>query len=324
MDHQYRIIAAGAGWIDRSARGMLRFAGPDARQFLQALLTNDVDRLSPGGGLYACYLTPQGRLIADLDLFCLGDVILASVAAGLAAPLAARLDALIFSEDMTVADVSAEWTEIGVTGGAAAASLGRALDVGLGALESLSEHSHVDWRAGFVARGGDSTLPMFRVFVPAAERADVVARLEAAGIVHVTEDVATALRIEAGRALWGADLSGDVIPLEAGLLDRAISTTKGCYVGQEIVIRILHRGGGRVARRLVKLAIDPSVVDVPTAGFPITADGHETGHVTSAAFSPVSGQIVALGYVHRDAAEAGRVVAIGPDLVRAEIVGLAG
>lgn len=154
MDHQYRIIAAGAGSIDRSPRGMLRFAGPDARQFLQALLTNDVNRLLPGGGLYACYLTPQGRLIGDLDLFRRGDVMLASVAPRLAAPLAARLDALIFSEDMTVSDVSAEWTEIGVTGGAVAALLGRALDVGIGALDSLSEHAHVDWRAGFVARAG--------------------------------------------------------------------------------------------------------------------------------------------------------------------------
>ena len=324
MDHQYRIIAAGAGWIDRGSRGMLRFTGPDAHQFLQALLTNDVDRLSPGGGLYACYLTPQGRLIGDLDLFRRGDVILASVAAGLAAPLAARLDALIFSEDMTVSDVSAEWTEIGVTGGAAAASLSRALELGIEALEPLPEHAHVDWGAGFVARGGDSTLPMFRVFVPAAERAEVVARLEAAGIVSVTDDLATALRIEAGRPVWGADLSGDVIPLEAGLLERAISTTKGCYVGQEIVIRILHRGGGRVARRLVRLAIDPSVVDVPAAGTPIAVDGHETGHVTSAALSPVSGRIVALGYVHRDTAEAGRVVAIGPNHVRAEVIGLAG
>jgi folate-binding protein YgfZ len=324
MDHQYRIITAGAGWIDRSPRGMLRFDGPDARRFLQALLTNDVDRLSSGGGLYACYLTPQGRMIGDLDLFSRGDVILASVAAGLAAPLAARFDALIFSEDMTVSDVSAQWTEIGVTGGAAAELLGRALDVSSEALQSLAELAHIDWHAGFVARGGDSTLPMFRVFLPVAERLSTVGRFEAVGIGRVSDDLATALRIEAGRALWGTDLSGDVIPLEAGLLDRAISTTKGCYVGQEIVIRILHRGGGRVARRLVRLAIDPSGVEVPEAGAPIAIDGHDTGHVTSAAFSPASGRIVALGYVHRDAAEPGRVVAIGPGQIPAEIVGLAG
>jgi folate-binding protein YgfZ len=165
---------------------------------------------------------------------------------------------------------------------------------------------------------------MFRVFLPVAERLSTVGRFEAVGIGRVSDDLATALRIEAGRALWGTDLSGDVIPLEAGLLDRAISTTKGCYVGQEIVIRILHRGGGRVARRLVRLAIDPSGVEVPEAGAPIAIDGHDTGHVTSAAFSPASGRIVALGYVHRDAAEPGRVVAIGPGQIPAEIVGLAG
>jgi folate-binding protein YgfZ len=106
-------------------------------------------------------------------------------------------------------------------------------------------------------------------------------------------------------------LTPETIPLEAGLLDRAISTSKGCYVGQEIVIRILHRGGGRVARRLARLAFDTSLAEAPHAGAAlVTDDGRGVGHLTSVAYSPARGAFVALGYVHRDAAEVGRRLAL--------------
>ena len=96
----------------------------------------------------------------------------------------------------------------------------------------------------------------------------------------------------------------DTIPLEAGIEDRAISLTKGCYVGQEIIIRVLHRGQGRVARRLVGLTLDPTA-SVPGVGSTIRADDREIGLVTSAAMSPALGRPIALGYVHRDFVEPG-------------------
>ena len=94
-------------------------------------------------------------------------------------------------------------------------------------------------------------------------------------------------------------MNEDTIPLEAGLLERAISTTKGCYVGQEIIIRVLHRGGGRVARRLVRVELDPSVTAPPSPGSPLIEGGNEAGVVTSAAISPSTGRVVALGYIKR-------------------------
>ena len=97
-------------------------------------------------------------------------------------------------------------------------------------------------------------------------------------------------------------MTNDTIPLEAGIEDRAISLTKGCYVGQEIIIRVLHRGQGRVARRLVGLTLDP-MASVPGSGSTIRVDDREIGLVTSAAMSPALGRPIALGYVHRDFVE---------------------
>lgn len=320
---QYRIITSRAGWIDRSSRGRLKFTGPDAAAFLQGLLTNDVAHLEPRRGVYAAWLTPLGRMVADIVVLHRGDHLLGFVAEGLAASLAARFDQLIFAEDLTVSDASAEFCDVAVTGAAAAEVVAAATGAEVAALALLPELSLVDVEGGFVVRTGDSPLPSFRILIASASREPLVARLEAAGAVGMTEEMSTALRIEAGRGEWGHDLGDDVIPLEAGLLDRAISTSKGCYVGQEIVIRILHRGGGRVAKRLVTLDFDAGVVALPAPKTPLEVGGAPAGHLTSAAFSPGRGCIVALGYLHRDAAEAGRPVTVAGSGARAVVTGFA-
>ena len=103
-------------------------------------------------------------------------------------------------------------------------------------------------------------------------------------------------------------MSTDTIPLEAGIEDRAISFTKGCYVGQEVIIRVLHRGHGRVARRLIRLILPGG--RVPSPGDRILAAGQQVGEVTSAAESPKAGAPMALGYVHRDHAAPGTELAV--------------
>ena len=120
-------------------------------------------------------------------------------------------------------------------------------------------------------------------------------------------------------------MTDETIPLEAGLLDRAISTTKGCYVGQEVIIRVLHRGGGRVAKRLVKLEFDPALAAAPPSGSTLLFEGRETGRVTSAAYSPARQRVIALGFVHRDAAVVGQRVTVRRETgeAPAEIVALA-
>jgi folate-binding protein YgfZ len=115
-----------------------------------------------------------------------------------------------------------------------------------------------------------------------------------------------AARIAAGYPVFGLDMTDDTIPLEAGIEERAISFNKGCYVGQEVIIRVLHRGHGRVARKLVALRLDR---DGAVNGSKIAAGDREIGAVTSAAVSPEFGSI-ALGYVHRDFTEPGSRVSV--------------
>ena len=156
-----------------------------------------------------------------------------------------------------------------------------------------------------VARIDQLGVPGFCVYVAPAARASFEAALEGRAAIRVAPDALEAARIEAGYPLFGSDMTTDTIPLEAGIEGRAISLTKGCYVGQEVIIRVLHRGHGRVAKRLVPLRSS----DALRPGDRITASGKDVGVVTSAAVSPALGP-VALGYVHRDFVEAGTEVSV--------------
>ncbi len=307
---QYRILGESAGCIDRIGRGFLRLEGRDASSFLQALVTNDLGTLTPSQGVYAVLLTPQGRLVADFEIFLRGDGLLAAVAPGLAPALVKRLDDLIFTEDVRVSDATAELADVLVAGGAATRVLGEAFGLDPSVLAALPELGQVDVGDAWVARSGEVLLDAFHVVGPAARRDEIVRRLESAGEVPIGEELVHALRVAAGRPAFGVDMTAETIPLEAGLLDRAISTTKGCYVGQEIIIRILHRGSGRVARRLVQLAW-PASGPLPAAGIQLFREGRPIGHLTSVAPSLTGAGAVALGYVARDAAVVDQRVDVG-------------
>jgi folate-binding protein YgfZ len=317
---QYRIIIAGAGWADNTARGRLRFDGTDRASFLQALLTNEVAAIPPGAGTYALYLTPQGRMVADLRVFVGAEAIFADVPVELAASLAGKLDGLIFAEDVRVTDITQTSLECAVFGAGAPEVLGRAFGLDPGAVGDLTTWAHLPIDDGFVARTDEVAEGSWEIWTLGPSAPDVRMALEAAGAVKLSAELLEGLRIDAGRPRFGIDMTTETIPLEVGLLDRAISQTKGCYVGQEVIIRVLHRGGGRVAKRLVRLTCEGS--DVPAIGDAVMADGAEVGRVTSAAWSPRVRSVVALAYVHRDAAEPGRAVEIAA--ASAVITGLAG
>src|SRR5688572_14151590 len=123
-------------------------------------------------------------------------------------------------------------------------------------------------------------------------------------------DTFEVIRIERGVPKFLADMNEDTIPLEAGIEDRAISFTKGCYVGQEVIVRVTTRGGGRVAKRLVRWHADDSASVVPMPESRIFSLGRDVGRVTSAAFSPSLDKVVGLGYVHRDFVDPGTGITI--------------
>jgi folate-binding protein YgfZ len=136
------------------------------------------------------------------------------------------------------------------------------------------------------------------------------AALLRAGAVQADAATIDAIRIEQGVAKFGADMDDETIPLEAGIEGQAISFSKGCYVGQEVIIRVLHRGHGRVARKLVGLLFDDAVVPAP--GTPVHAGDREIGSLRSSAMSPALGHAVALAYLHRDFLAVGTAVSAGP------------
>ena len=123
-------------------------------------------------------------------------------------------------------------------------------------------------------------------------------------------DTFEVIRIERGVPKFLSDMNEDTIPLEAGIEDRAISFTKGCYVGQEVIVRVTTRGGGRVAKRLVRWHADDSASIVPMPESRIFASTKDIGRVTSAAFSPSVNKVVGLGYVHRDFVDPGNEITI--------------
>jgi folate-binding protein YgfZ len=305
---QYRALHQGCGLVNRSERGQLSFTGADRRPFLQGLLTNDIQSLEPGQGCYAALLTANGRMIADMRVFELGDRLLMDVDAGRAAALRGRFDQFIFSEDAQVEDVSSSMRELGVYGPRAAQVIAGASGnlVDAASLEATPLYSNRRFETSggalIVLRSDDIGIGGFDVLVDASHAETVAAALRAEGAIDVTGETTDVTRVEGGRPLFGVDMDEDTIPLEAGIEDRAISLTKGCYVGQEIIIRVLHRGHGRVARRLTGLVFQPSAA-VPATGDVLRSGEKQIGIVTSATHSPALGRPIAMAYVHRDFAE---------------------
>ena len=309
---EYAALREGAGIGAISARAQIALSGNDRASFLQGLLTNDIQALTPGTGCYAAWLTPQGRMITDLHVLEAGDLILLDVPAPLADTILQKLDQFLFSEDVQLASLAETLRGIWIHGPLAARVLA-AVIAEAPALDVWSDYQHA--RLTFngepivVARIDQLGVPGFVAYLAPAHTDALDAALRAEGGVVVGQEALEAARIEAGYPVFGVDMTEDTIPLEAGIEGRAISFSKGCYVGQEVVIRVLHRGGGRVARKLVALRIDG---DAPSHGAKLTAGDREVGFVTSSAASPTLGTI-ALGYVHRDFTAPGTAVAVTGD-----------
>ncbi|MEO8258562.1 MAG: aminomethyltransferase family protein [Acidobacteriota bacterium] len=308
----YQAARQRAASIDRSDRGRIVVSGADRASYLQGLLTNDVVALKPGEGCYAAYLTPQGRMIADLFVYELGDVMLLTVPLAQKDGVMARLDQFIFSEDVQLGDVTDTFFTLAIVGPEAAPIVGRLVGDPGGEISMLPEHGNrrVAFAGGaaIVTRITDTGEPGFDVYVE-QRCVDVLrAALAAEGVPAAGPEVAAAIRIEAGMPKFNLDMDTDTIPLEAGIEPRAISLSKGCYVGQEVIIRVLHRGHGRVARKLAGLLLEGAVV--PAAGADITVESRVIGHVTSSAASPSLGRPIALAYLHRDFLAPGTAVSV--------------
>jgi tRNA-modifying protein YgfZ len=290
---EYDAVTRGTGFRRRDELGRLRVGGADRRSYLHGILTNDIDGLSAGTSRYAALLTPQGRMITDMQVYDLGETLLLTLPRPLAAAIRDRLDQYVFTEDVQADDVTERTVQFGLYGPQAQS-----------VVASLAFP-----QAPIVVASRDFGIDGFEVIAAAEQSDEVEAALLARGAVEISDETADALRLEAGIPRFLVDMTTDTIPLEAGIEDRAISMSKGCYPGQEVIVRVLHRGGGRVAKKLVGVLLTEGAA-VPAIGARIQSAEREIGAVTSAAHSPRRGRAIALGYVHRDFAAPGTVLSV--------------
>ncbi len=329
----YEKLRETAGLVSLSNRGAINMKGSDCASYLQGLLTNDISGLTTGAGCYAAYLTPQGRMIADMRVLNLGDRLLLDVDSAMSDTLTSRFSMLVFSEDVQINDESSTWYWVGVRGPGAAACLEPILrpEGTLSGKKAVTAYQGLDngwWvldgKPVLAVSNDELGIPGIDLGVSSAYSGQINAQLEGLGLEWGSAGAVEALRVEAGTPRFGADMDQDTIPLEAGIEARAISETKGCYVGQEVIIRILHRGKGRVARRLVGLIFSQDHTTETLSGQSVY-DGYETiGRVRSAISSPRLGRQIALAYVQRAyTAPGARVeVADGERRVAAEVTEL--
>jgi folate-binding protein YgfZ len=293
---QYRAAHTSAVVIDRSARGKIALTGSDRISFLHALFTNDIAQLKKGTGVYSAYLTPQGRMISDMRVIEAGDELFLDVEESVAAPLAERLGRLIFAEDAQVKNVTNDFALFGVVGPTAAQVIEHATTVRVSSL--ANQYDNLRQGALTIVRDDAFGVSGFDMYVDRGAGQSLWKQLLAAGAMAAGDATAEVLRVEAGRPKFGTDMNTETIPLEAGIEDRAISLTKGCYVGQEVIVRVLHRGHGRVARRLVGLVLADG--SSPAKSDAVFSGDKQVGEVTSAVISPMMGAPIALAYVQRD------------------------
>jgi folate-binding protein YgfZ len=303
----YRALTHGAGVVDRSELGKLALTGAQAKEMLNGQVSNDVEALEPGSGCYATLLTNKGKMLGDLRVLDTGDELLLITER---TALQALFDQIRRGAIGWQAELHKRTLQQGLVSviGPRARGVAGAEDL------PADEHANRPGQLGGAAALLVATDLGVDVVCAAEDTPRVRAALLDAGAVAVDEAAAELVRVESGRPRYGLDLDDRTIPEEAGLNDRAVSFTKGCYVGQETVARLHWRGKPNRHLRGLRLS-----APAPT-GAPLRLGEREVGRLASVAVSPVQGPI-ALAIVRREAA-VGDTLAVGDGAVTAQIVEL--
>jgi len=306
-DSEYRAVTEACGLVDRSERGKLALTGGDAKTFLQGQVSNDVEALSPGTGCYAAFLTPKGKMLGDVRILDAGDEILLDTERVALQELFNMVRRFSVGYAVELHKRTLERGLLSLLGPGAEAVAGV---VELGAAEDAHVVADID---GITVRAIRTDLGI-DLLCDAEDAEALAAALMGRGCVRASEAVAECVRVEHGRPRYGVDLDDSVIPQEADLNDRAVSFTKGCYVGQETVARLFYRGKPNRQLRGLRLS-----APVPS-GAEITFGERVVGRLGSVAESPALGPI-ALALVRREAPPGSDVV-VGADQVEAVVVEL--
>ncbi|MDQ3644026.1 MAG: folate-binding protein [Actinomycetota bacterium] len=290
---EYELLTTDAGLLDRPGWTVLELEGGEAAEFLQGQVTNDIEALEPGEGCYAALLDHKGKLRTDMRVLRpAADRLIVDAESVARAVLRHNFETYSLGRDVRSRDLTDERRVLSLIGPAARARLD--------AEPPEREHAFVEGELGLYV----ATHFGVDLIVPVAEAGGSRGLVPEALAPAVSEEAAECLRVEAGRPRLGHDMDGTTIPQEAGINERAVSFTKGCYVGQETVARLHYRGKPNRHLRGLRLSR-------PAAhGDPITLGEKQVGTVGSACVSPALGPI-ALALVRREAAPGDELTVAG-------------
>jgi folate-binding protein YgfZ len=301
---EYAALREGAGVLDLSFRGRLCALGADAQRFLNGQVTNNVKDLQIGEGCYAALVSAKGKLHSDLNIYRLQNEMLLDFEPGLSDSVTQRLEKFVIAEDVQVINAAADYGLLSVQGPKAAEIVGGLLPRFIVppkamAVVKVEEEELGEIYVTSISRTGGRGLDLF---VPAHAMKEAAAQLLALGGRLCGWQALETARIEAGLPRFGADMDETNLAPEA-LDARAISYAKGCYIGQEIIARI--RTYGQVAKSLRGLRLRGGGKEAPAKGAKLYLGQKEVGGITSAVWSPALQEVIALGYVRREASQPG-------------------
>jgi folate-binding protein YgfZ len=311
---EYRAAREKAAIFDTNWHSTFSLTGTDRVRYLNAVVSGNVQALDEGAGTLALLLNPQGRILAELEIYRLGEELLVRTHASVRERTRETLDKYIIMDDVELADATDSVGSFAVEGPIAPAIVQEFCGAKIGDLPALSIQEirvgelqfNLIFKSHFGFPGAEF------LAAPETLRAlwtRLVAAVEGKGGKPIGMQAVNILRLEAGIPWFPADFNENVIPHEAALEETHISFGKGCYTGQEIVERVRSRGN--VNRRRVRLKFSRN--EPPEFGARLTADGKEIGLVTSAAFSPQVGSAIGMGYVRKEHTAPGSIVEVDGD-----------
>jgi len=322
LRREYDAIRKGAALVDHSDSGLLKLSGRNAVQFLNGLVSNDVKTLEPGRGVLAAFPTLQGKLLALARIYNTGDGLLIEVAATNREKILSNLVRFVPAGEFFVTDLTGDTSLLSLEGPESGTLIERLTGSEAGAMARYDHYEATLGRTPVrITAHGRCGEKGFDIFVPANNAVEVGRTLIDAGAVAASEAAFEVARIEAGVPREGIDAGENYIILESELGD-AVSYTKGCYLGQEVIARIHWRG--QPAKRLRGLLVDAA--ELPPAGALLYAeDGKKVGEITSSTHSIGLDRDIALAYVNRNYLAPGTRFAIRSDdleIGRAELTEL--
>jgi folate-binding protein YgfZ len=288
LTEYYRAAHYAAALAEKDWFGVLKFTGSERASWLQGMVTNDVQKLTPGTGCYAAHLTPQGKIVAHMQILADEDALWLSLERAALPKLAKAFDKLLIMEDVQIHDASQEYDILSVIGPKSAAVLESWLDEPLNLAGQYSHRKFEQARVVISDLGHD-------VWVPRGQADKILRSLAQSGATAIDRGTWDVLRTEAGIPIYGMDIDETTTMPEIG--EKGISYEKGCYVGQEVVAKVKYLG--HVNRRFVGLILSDS--DLPELKNPIYKGEKEVGYVTTSLFSPGLQKPIALGFVSRSA-----------------------